>query len=279
MWALGKPGVAVVTARGLGADRRALLRRAAGAAVWAGVGAVAFAEAADVMDRRLPIRGGAAGAAPGDNPLGDGRVTVTWQVHTTDKRIALTFDDGPRPRWTSMVLDTLEAAAVPATFFLVGRRVRKYASVLRGRMHRHEVANHTWNHDDMARMDARDAYDNLARSHEAIAEVTGAQPRLLRPPWAHLGGGTMLAAARMRYQVVLWSVQMRESWFPADPDGHARYVVDQLAPGSILLAHDIGDEQRLVALRGLPAIIAGARAKGYQFVTASELIGATSRLV
>ncbi|MGW0431173.1 polysaccharide deacetylase family protein [Micromonospora sp. NPDC003197] len=261
---------------GAGGDtrRRTILRRAALVAAGAGVGAVAFAEAADVVDRKLPIRGGAAGAtvASRDHHPGAGQVLVTWAGPPDRKLVALTFDDGPRPEWTNMVLDTLQRYDVPATFFLVGRRVRKYASVLTGRMDRHEVGNHTWNHRDMARVDAEEAYRDLSRAHQAIAEVTGQEAALLRPPYGHLGGGAVLAAARLNYRIVLWSLQMLESKFPGDPAGHARHMVEQTEPGAILLAHDVGPQDRLVAIRGLPDMITGLRARGFEFVTVSQLM-------
>jgi peptidoglycan/xylan/chitin deacetylase (PgdA/CDA1 family) len=265
---------AIMGERDAATTRRTVLRRAALVATGAGVGAVAFAELANVTDRKLPIRGGAAGAtvASRHRHPGSGQILVTWAVETDRKLVALTFDDGPRPEWTTMVLDTLERYGAPATFFAVGRRVRKYAPVLRGRMARHEMGSHTWNHDDMARMDADEAYADLHCAHDAIEEVTGQEPKLLRPPYGHLGGGTMLAAAKLDYQVALWSLQMLESDFPNDPAGHAAHIVGEVEPGSILLAHDIGAADRLVALRGLPDMIEGLRARGFEFVTVSELM-------
>jgi peptidoglycan-N-acetylglucosamine deacetylase len=263
-----------------GADRRAVLRGAALAATGMGVGVVAFGELADVTDRKLPLRPGPAGATvPSSQRLpGAGQLLVTWQVHTDQKLVALTFDDGPRPEWTTMVLDTLNRYGVPATFFMVGRRVRKYSHVLSGRMARHEIGNHTWNHVDLTRRDQDQAYDDLYRAHEAIVEVTGRVPTLFRPPYGHLGGGAALAATRFDYRAVLWSVQMMESQFPGDPVGHARHIVERTEPGAILLAHDIGAQDRLVALRGLPDMIDGLRARGFEFVTVSALLAGTSSL-
>jgi peptidoglycan/xylan/chitin deacetylase (PgdA/CDA1 family) len=263
-----------------GSDRRTLLRRAALVATGAGAGAVAFAELADVTDRKLPLRPGPASATvPSSQRLtGAGQLLVTWQVHTDRKLVALTFDDGPRPEWTTMVLDTLQKYGVPATFFMVGRRVRKYAHVLSGRMARHEIGNHTWNHVDLTRRDADQAYDDLYRAHEAIVDVTGRVPALFRPPYGHLGGSAALAATRLDYRAVLWSLQMMESQFPGDPAGHARRIVERTEPGAILLAHDIGAQDRLVALRGLPDMINGLRSRGYEFVTVSALLAETSNL-
>lgn len=242
----------------------------------AGVGAAGLAEAADVTDRRLPIRAGAQNTVMADPAMlaGGGDVRVIWSVRTDRKLIALTFDDGPGPRWTPMVLDTLARLDVPATFFMVGRQARRHADLVRGRMAGHEVGSHSWAHGDLARSDADDAYADLARTHQALFDATGQEPRLLRPPWGHLGGGALCAAARLRYQVALWSLRMRESAFVGDPSGHARQIVDGARPGTILLAHDVGPADRLVALRGLPEMIDGLRATGYRFVTVSGLLAA-----
>lgn len=258
--------------------RRSLLRGAALFTAGGGVGAVATAEMRNLADRTLPIRGGAAGSttADGSTHPGHGQVRVIWAAETDRKLVALTFDDGPRPDWTTMVLDTLERYQVPATFFLVGRRVREYPAVLHGRMGRHEAANHTWEHRDLAQRGPRQAYDDLSRSHDAIVEVTGQTPTLLRPPYGHLAGSTALAASRMGYQIVLWTTQMTEGRFPGDPAGHAREMVARVKPGCILLAHDVGEPIRLVALRGLPEMIEGIRAKGYEFRTVGGLLAETA---
>ena len=199
-------------------------------------------------------------------------------VRTSEPLVALTFDDGPLPQWTPMVLDTLDRYAVPATFFLVGARTRQHAALLRGRLDRHEVGNHSWAHHDLARLDAHGAYDDLRRTHDTIAEVTGRAPRLFRPPWGHLGGAVLHAAARLDYRLVLWTLQMVEGEFPNDPAGHARRIVADVQPGTILLGHDAGMERRLVALRGLPDMITGLRARGYTFVTVSHLFGRATQV-
>lgn len=254
--------------------RRAVLRRTALLAGGAALGAAATAQTTWIADRRLPLAGGPASATLGNRhqQVGSGAVEVIWGVRTGERVVALTFDDGPRPQWTPMVLDTLAKYAVPATFFLVGERARQHAALVRDRLAGHEVGNHSWAHHDLARMDARTAYDDLRRSHDAIAAATGVAPRLLRPPWGHLGGAVLHAAARLDYRLVLWTLQMVEGAFPNDPTGHARRIVADVQPGTILLAHDVGTEQRLVALRGLPDMITGLRDRGYTFVTVSQLL-------
>ncbi|PSK64879.1 Peptidoglycan-N-acetylglucosamine deacetylase [Micromonospora sp. MH33] len=254
--------------------RRTVLRRAALLGGGAALGVAATSQTAWIADRRLPLGGGPASATLGSRyqQVGGGGVEVVWGVHTGAPLVALTFDDGPQPQWTPMVLDTLAEHRVPATFFLVGERARRHAALVRDRLGGHEVGNHSWAHHDLARMDARTAYDDLSRSHEAIAAATGTAPRLLRPPWGHLGGAVLHAAARLNYLLVLWTLQMVEGEYPHDPAGHARRIVTDVRPGTILLGHDVGPERRLVALRGLPDMITGLRARGYTFVTVSELL-------
>ena len=259
---------------GDGARRRALLRNGALLAVGAAAGSAGFAEYDRISGRRLPLGPSPAAATvgTGEQRPGDARLDVVWGAAPTRRAIALTFDDGPGPEWTPLVLDTLERLEVPGTFFMVGRDAERHASLVRDRMERHEVGSHTWAHQDLARMGADEAYDNLRRTHDAIAAATGKEPKLLRPPWGHLGGSTLHAAARMRYRLVLWSAQMLESAFPDDPAGHARHVVEQVTPGTILLAHDIGRPERLVGLLGLPQIIEELRDQGYEFRTVSDLL-------
>ncbi|MEU1358466.1 polysaccharide deacetylase family protein [Micromonospora zamorensis] len=226
--------------------------------------------------RRTPLAGGPAGATfgNGSQDVGSGALEVVWSGPTGQRLVALTFDDGPAPQWTPMVLDTLAEHRVPATFFLVGAQVRRHADVIRDRLSGHEVGNHSWAHRDLAELDTTEAYDDLRRSHDAIADVTGVPPRLLRPPYGHLGGAVLHAAARLDYRLVLWSLQMVEREYPGDPAGHARRIVSNVRPGTIVLGHDVGARRRLVALRGLTDMINGLRSRGYTFVTVSALLGA-----
>jgi peptidoglycan/xylan/chitin deacetylase (PgdA/CDA1 family) len=255
-----------------GLRRRNLVRDGVLVAFGAGVGAVGFAEAADVTDRRLPLRSGAAETVARDQPdeWRTGDLRVTWCARTRRKVVALTFDDGPGPRWTPMVLDILHQQGVPATFFMVGEQVRRHAALVRGRLAGHEVGSHTWAHRDLGRVNPDEAYDDLTRTHQEIAEVTGQEPRLLRPPYGHLGGSALTAAARMGYQVALWSRQMQPAALRKDPSGQV--FVANIKPGTIVLAHDVGEKARLVALRSLPDIIDGLKARNYTFMTVSELL-------
>jgi peptidoglycan/xylan/chitin deacetylase (PgdA/CDA1 family) len=252
--------------------RRALLRGTLLVSGGAVAGIAGMAGSAWLGPDRLPLGGG---YAPAADQLGDVQnpgTSVTYYVRTTEPVVAFTFDDGPGPHWTKMVLDLLDDFRVPATFFVVGRNLHAHRDLVRGRLDRHEVGNHSWSHPDLAELDLAAVRRQIARTHDMIRTVAGREPSLLRPPYGHLGGSTLLAADSLGYDVVLWSHQMHDARYRTDPAGQVRDVVQHTTPGSIVLAHDVGDADRLQTIRHLGAMISGLRARGMRFVRVSELM-------
>jgi peptidoglycan-N-acetylglucosamine deacetylase len=219
-----------------------------------------------------PLSGGYASADDNQGAIGTASVQVRYFVETTRPLVALTFDDGPAPRYTSQFLDVLDQVGVSATFFMVGRNVRDHADLVKDRLGAHEVGNHSWAHRDLATMDLAGIRDDLRRTHTVIQERLGRAPTLMRPPFGHLGGSTVLAADSLGYDLVLWDRQMHERRFEHDSAGQAKDIVDTVRPGSIILAHDVGDKRRLVALGSLKDMVTGLKARGFEFVTVSDLI-------
>lgn len=223
--------------------------------------------AASFEESETPPSGPAVGSA---TPAGR-QVGVVWAVDTTAKKIALTFDDGPKPQWTPLALDVLADAKVPATFFMVGKHLRDHAEVIKGRMGPHEIGNHTWRHDDLSALGFEDARRTIERTHQIIEKVTGRTPTLLRPPWGKLGGTTLRVAAELDYDIILWSLLIQDRRLAHRPDELVRRTIQHAAPGMIVLGHDVGAPSRHVAMLQLPHIIRGLRDRGFDFVTVSEL--------
>lgn len=260
----------------MGVGRRNFLRGGLVAAAGAMVGAGSALVPRLFPPKHLPFDGGYAAAADRSDYERRGQVNATWYVETNEPVVAFTFDDGPGPRWTSMVLDTLDAFGVSATFFVVGRHLAAHADLVRGRLDRHEVGNHSWSHPDLAMLDAPKVERQISRAHDTIQRLTGRVPGLLRPPYGHLGGSTLIAADKLGYDVVLWSHEMNEQRYLRHPRDQVQDIVTNVQPGQIVLAHDVGTSDRLVALRQLGAMFTGLRQRGFRFVTVSELI-ATSQ--
>jgi peptidoglycan/xylan/chitin deacetylase (PgdA/CDA1 family) len=230
----------------------------------------AAAAAPSAFSRRLPIDGG---YAPAGNPASwtlRGQIRTVWHVPTTERVVALTFDDGPEPNWTPRVLEVLAEMEAPATFFLVGQNLRAHKEL--AHYDGHEVANHTWSHADLARLDQKAALDEVRRCHDEIISVVGRVPRFLRPPWGHVGGTTLLAADSLDYDIIFWSQRMPENEYRVNPSAITARVVGEARPGAILLAHDVGSPDRLITIDNLRDIVQSLRLKGLRLVTVSELL-------
>lgn len=203
----------------------------------------------------------------------DAPANAVYSHKENDKMmIALTFDDGPHPRYTPQILDILAEYGVPATFFTVGENAEYYPAVIKRCLDEgHEVANHTYSHQDLS----SDSYEDICREitggENAVYENLDVRTKLLRPPGGLYGKNLILAAAELDYTVVLWNIDTRD-WAHTPPDKIAEKVLTAIRPGDIVLMHDfIGkDSPTPEALRKIiPRLIS----KGYRFVTVSELLG------
>ncbi len=237
-----------------------------------------MAAAADVPGPHtpLPFYGGFASAIRPDlkRPArADSR--IVWRADRADRALALTFDDGPLPDWTPRVLAALAAEDVPATFFVKGVNVRDHGTIHQDSVGRHEIGNHTWDHPDLARLDLAAVTDQLARTTEAIHTAYGIVPSLFRPPYGHVGGSAVLAAAQAGLTTVFWSAQFREDLYVKHPLGIVDGTAAVVHPGAIVLGHDTGHSQRLVAVDNLRAVIARLKELGYTFHTVSALLAGT----
>jgi len=236
----------------------------------------AYAEAHETSP--LQFYGGfASGIRPDLSPPMVPGGSVVWSGLTDTRRVALTFDDGPMPDWTARVLKALARHHVPATFFVKGINVQRHGAIHLGSIGIHELANHTWDHPDLARLSYAQCRDQLERTSAIIEQVYGKRSTLFRPPYGHIAGASMLAAAEQKLITVLWSTQMNERRYGGGPGGVIASARKAAQPGSIILAHDCGPPNRLVTIDSLDAIITSLKADGFAFATVSELCGLHSR--
>lgn len=192
--------------------------------------------------------------------------------------VALTFDDGPDPRYTPEVLRILAQEDVPATFFLVGAHAARCPELVR-RIQRegHEIGSHTYSHRNLFLLKPAAIAQEVERAEEVLVRLTGERPHLFRPPRGLCDANLRRILAERHYTTVLWSVSSRD-WVEASPRLIARNVLGPVRGGDILLFHDSGailassGGDRRHMLQALPYIIQRLKAEGFRFVTVSQLL-------
>jgi len=195
------------------------------------------------------------------------------------KQIALTFDDGPSPRWTPRIAEALTRLHVPATFFVVGSEVVRHPDVVR-RLHREgfELGNHTFTHGDVAALPGWEQRLQIGLTDNALAGTVGIRPRLFRPPYSSVPASantrqarTIEAIARRGYDVVLADLD-GEDWRRPGVQEIVASATPQGSRGGIVLLHDGGGD-RSQTVRALERLVPQLRARGFRFVTVSQLAG------
>ena len=167
--------------------------------------------------------------------------------------VALTFDDGPSPQWTPLILQALSAAHVHATFCLIGRQAQQYPALVKAIVAGgHTLCNHTWDHDELLnhRNEAR-IVKEMTKAQAAITEASGGvAPRFFRAPGGAWSGQVELLARRLHLTPLTWTVDPRD-WARPGTAHIVGVVMATVRPGSIVLLHDGGGDrgQTLAALR------------------------------
>ncbi len=197
--------------------------------------------------------------------------------------VALTFDDGPHPEFTSRILDILAEKKVQATFFMVGRHVDKYPDVARRVVaESHEVGNHTYSHRDLMTASLKTVVKETNEADDAISRQLGVRTRLFRPPRGMLSAAGRQLLTAKGFTIALWTVSAQD-WRRDAPRVVVRRIIRHTRPGGIILFHDSGallrseGGRRDTTVEALPLVIDELSARGYQFVGLSELIADLDR--
>ena len=207
--------------------------------------------------------------------------TLYHQGAGGEHQVALTFDDGPDPKWTPQVLDILKANGVKAAFFLVGVNAEQYPGLVRRIVAEgHEIGNHTYYHPNLAICWPEHVRLELNATQLLLETITGRSTTLFRPPYNADTSPSSLAdlaplrvASEMNYLVVLENIDPQD-WARPGPDVILQRIKQQRRDGSIILLHDAGGD-RSQTIAALPRIIDWLETRGDTIVPLSTLIGSS----
>ncbi len=212
-------------------------------------------------------------AAPSAQPAAVPAATapkITFSAcHVDGPFIAMTFDDGPHIQNTPRLLDMLKQRGIKATFFLVGENVVQYPQIVKRIVAEgHEIGNHSWSHPQLSKMTDASVHDELQRTHDAIVAACGVVPTIMRPPYgAFTPRQQRWCHGEFGYQIILWDVDPLD-WKVRNSAHVESEILKQTVSGSIVLSHDI----HKTTVDAMPSTLDALIAKGFKFVTVSELI-------
>jgi peptidoglycan-N-acetylglucosamine deacetylase len=225
------------------------------------------AEEAVFQDNPLSKRLNKPSTMPSVPPAG-ARLSYS-SVNITQPVVAMTFDDGPHPSLTPKLLDILKERNIKCTFFLIGQNVKAYPQIVRRIIAEgHEIGAHTYTHCSLTSRSDAQIRSELQRSEDVLMAAANYRPQLVRPPYGAINTRIkQLMFSEFGYSTIMWSVDPQD-WRRPGVSVVTSRLVSGARPGSIMLAHDIHPP----TIQAMPAMFDQLLAKGYQFVTVSQLM-------
>ena len=199
--------------------------------------------------------------------------TIVARVETDERRVALTFDDGPTPAVIDSILSVLAARDVRATFFVTGTAMAEAPEagarlVAAG----HELGNHSWSHQRMVLRSPGFFREEVERTDSLIRGAGHQGPVHFRPPYGYKLVGLPWYLSRTDRTTITWDVEP-DSWaaVAATPEGIVRHTLDRVRPGSIILLHP-WFRSRATSLAAVGPLVDSLRARGYAVGPVRDLL-------
>lgn len=184
------------------------------------------------------------------------------------KSIALTFDDGPHLKYTNKLLDILDENNVKATFFVVGKMVKRYPFLLKEIYTRgHEIGSHSYNHPILTNLSRESVIRELELSRIEMKNACGIDVSLFRPPFGRYNNEVISIANARGFKTILWSINSGD-YGCDDSKLIENRVINNPSNGDIVLMHSGVD----ATIKALPEIIKILKQKNFEFKTVSEII-------
>ncbi|HEV2471489.1 MAG TPA: polysaccharide deacetylase family protein, partial [Chthonomonadales bacterium] len=200
--------------------------------------------------------------------LYDTQGEVLWHGNHSLHEVALTFDDGPHPGSCERILNTLKENGIVGTFFDVGINMRKHPELVRETLaDGNEIGNHSYYHQRLHTLDPRERHREINDVDITYYRITGQHLQLLRPPGMRFNDEVLAMTRSLGYLVVGYDADSHDFDPKMKPDEIVDRTLSRTDNGCIILLHDY-----LQPSLALPRIIAALKARGYRFVTISQMV-------
>lgn len=189
--------------------------------------------------------------------------------NTTEKVIALTFDDGPHRQYTPQVLALLARYQSTATFFVIGKNIHGNEALLKQMIEAgHSIGNHSYTHANLVDFNSLQGFKNeLNQTTELVAQAINKRMQLFRPPYGVTTPTLVNALQQLNYYCIGWNIRSLDTTHDSEQT-ISRRVQTQLKPGAIILLHDTSHK----SIQVLENILAFASVKGYRMVSVEQLL-------
>lgn len=190
------------------------------------------------------------------------------------KAIALSFDDGPHPRYTDEILDILKEYNIKATFFVLGLHAESYPDIILRQVEEgHEIGNHSYSHINMKKATKKAIKEEYDRTQEIIYSITKTKPKLFRPPYGNYNNEVVEVVSSDDSTIVLWTFyQDSKDWSNPGVEVIVNTTITKAQGGDIILFHDYVYHKESHTVEALKILIPKLIDKGYYFVTVSDLM-------
>ncbi|MBT2657144.1 polysaccharide deacetylase family protein [Bacillus sp. ISL-18] len=194
------------------------------------------------------------------------------EVSTSQKAVAITFDDGPNPIYTPEVLDIFAKAGGKATFFMIGEQMEKNPEIVKEVAEQgHEIGNHTFSHPKLSELSPADCLSEIERNEKIIQELTGQLPVVFRPPYLDYNNDTISILKDKGYPMIGALNMEAQDWEQPGVEHILSASKKCVSNGSILIFHD-GFGDRSQTIEAVKKLVFELKSEGYQLLTVSELL-------
>jgi peptidoglycan-N-acetylglucosamine deacetylase len=194
------------------------------------------------------------------------------EIHTSQRKVAITFDDGPNSVYTPQILDIFSKAKGKATFFMIGEQMTNHPEVVKQVADQgHEIGNHTFTHPKLSQLSVEDCREEIEQTEKLIEEMTGQKPVIFRPPYLDYNQDTVSILQQKGYSMIGALNLEALDWEQPGVEHIFEKSKDVVKNGGILIFHD-GFGDRSQTIEAVRMLVSELTSQDYQLVTVSELL-------